>query len=519
MVKKLIKLIDFGGFMNNNSRIVQPVGKLIPFNPTGEYYFSKGIKAYHQRDYYKSLKYLKRALALEPGEPMIACQLAIVYADIGEYQKSNELLHLIIEELDENMEECYYFLANNYAHLGFFKDAYYHAKLYLSLTEEDGEFVEETEDLMEILSLESDELEEEDYHEEDLISRQDQARTLLESGNFSEAADALTRVVKDYPEYWSAHNNLALAYFYLGDTKKANDILDQVLQKNMGNLHALCNKLVFAYYENNVTYRDELVGILRKINPISIDHQFKLGTTFALIKEYDLAYHWLGKIYKHGFQGDGSFYYWLAYSAYFTGKEQTAKRAWKMVLQHNPEKDGQEPWSDQKNQLDGFENHLSSILKRLESEHLEERLFAAFLTYISSKKEDILSSLKEKNLKPQSGLEKEYLAYVLNGEEISNPYLVAAHHTAMNLYHNNQPIGIQQASMYLTLFSVFTEMQDKGILIKNYDASAAAIEYLWYQYRQKRKSQQQLANQYGVSTSTIQKYVKMMKPFLTSAHL
>ena len=50
------------------------------------------------------------------------------------------------------MVECHYFLANNYAHLGFFKDAYTHANLYLEM-EEDGEFAEDAEDLLDILTL------------------------------------------------------------------------------------------------------------------------------------------------------------------------------------------------------------------------------------------------------------------------------------------------------------------------------------------------------------------------------
>jgi len=500
--------------MNKNSRIVQPVGRLIPFNPTGEYYFSKGIKAYNQRDYYKSLKYLKRALALEPGEPMIACQLAIVYADVGEYQKSNELLHLIIEELDENMADCYYFLANNYAHLGFFKDAYYHAKLYLDLAE-DGEFVEETEDLMEILSIESDELEEDAYNEEDLISRQEQARELLETGNFAKAAEVLSKVIQDYPEYWSAHNNLALAHFYLGDSSKANDILNYVLEKNLGNLHALCNKLVFAYYENKVDQVKELTDVLGKIKPISIDHQFKLGTTFSLVREYELAYYWLKKIHKMGFQGDVSFYYWLAYAAYFTGKEQTAKKAWKKVISQNPEKEGQEPWNQTNNKLDGFENHLSSILKRFESDHIEERIFAAFITSVSSKRETILSSVAPLQKKHRTALERDYLSFVKNGKEPNNPYLLAAHVTAETMYRNNHPIGIEEASLYLTWFSAFLKMQNEGVLIKNCSASAAAIDYLWHQLRKEKISQQQIATQYGLSTSTLQKYVKLLKEYVT----
>ena len=92
------------------------------FNPTGEYYFTLGLKAFQRREFQKAIKYLKRAMNLEPGEPMIVCQLAIIYTEIGEFHQSNELLHSILEELDEEMVECHYFLANNYAHLGYFKD-------------------------------------------------------------------------------------------------------------------------------------------------------------------------------------------------------------------------------------------------------------------------------------------------------------------------------------------------------------------------------------------------------------
>lgn len=37
------------------------------------------------------------------------------------------------------------------------------------------------------------------------------------------------------------------------------------------------------------------------------EHQYKLGATFALVGENELAYLWLKKLYKHGFDGDGPF--------------------------------------------------------------------------------------------------------------------------------------------------------------------------------------------------------------------
>lgn len=324
----------------------QTTGMLLSFTPTGEYYFTKGLKAYQRRDYHRSMKYLQRAMQLEPGEPMIACQLAIVLSENGQYKEANQLLHTILEEWDEDMVECHYFLANNYAHLGLFKDAFHHASLYMQL-EEDGEFAEDAEDLLDLLTLEAEDLEEDLYEHDDLISKQEEARELLEAGDFPKAVQLLEHVTKEFPEYWSAYNNLALAYYYLGENEQAEKLLNEVLEKNPGNLHALCNKVVFAYYEKDWEAVKSLKAALMKIMPLSSEHQFKLGTTFALLGEYEMAYSWLKKLFKQGFEGDGPFYYWLACSAYYTGRKQTAEKSWQKVIRINPEKEGQEPWQEQ----------------------------------------------------------------------------------------------------------------------------------------------------------------------------
>lgn len=336
--------------MGIDSRAVrQQMGTVLKFIPTGEYYFKKALKCFERRDFYNAEKYLKRALQLEPGEPMIACQLAIVFMEMGNFKESNVLLHKILAEWDEDMAECHYFLANNYAYLGYFKDAHHHASLYLQL-EEDGEFREDTEDLLEVLTLERDDFEV-DYEQDDLISKQEDARELLENGQFSEAIQLFEQVIAEFPEYWSAYNNLAMAYFYMGETERAAAILNDVLAKSPGNLHALCNKMIFAYYNKDRQAEQRLKEALLKIKPLLNEQQFKLGTTFALIGEYEVAYTWLKKLHKQGFDGDGQFYYWLAYSAYYTGKQTMAEKSWKIVLQINPEQVGQEPWNKEVTQV------------------------------------------------------------------------------------------------------------------------------------------------------------------------
>lgn len=485
-------------------------GKILTFVPTGEYYFTKGLKAYHRRDFNKAKKYLGRAIQLEPGEPMITCQLAIVSTELGEFENSNQLLHHILEELDPEMVECHYFLANNYAHLGFFKDAYHHAKLYLQL-DPGGDFTEDTEELLELLTLEDYELDEELYEEDDLIFKQEQARDLLESGYFPKAIELLKDVVKEYPEYWSAYNNLALAYFYLGKAEKAKAILEDVLERNPGNLHALCNLLVFAHYQGQANNVTNLLEALKKIQPMLSEHQFKLGATFALVGEYEHAYLWLKKLYKHGFDGDGPFYYWLSYSAYYTGNEQFAFNIWKKVLEITPDKEGSEPWNMDQEQAAGFEDHSGSIFQKLESDNVEERLFALFLTSVSNKKEEIITSKQLIQNQKFTALEKEYISLIKSGR----PSVTAdAQEIAEIFYENYQPIGTIEAGLYIMWFSVFIEVSKANVSLKNKRAWAAAVEYVWHKLRSEKVSQQEIAGRYGLSAATIGKYVKMVNDFL-----
>lgn len=438
---------------------------------------------------------------------MIACQLAIISTELGEYENSNRLLHLILEELDEEMAECHYFLANNYAHMGFFKDSYQHAKLYLEL-DEDGDFAEDTEELLELLTLESDELDEELYEQDDLIVKQEKAREYLELGYFPKAIELLNTVIEVYPEYWSAYNNLALAHFYMGDVEEAEDILKDVLKRNPGNLHALCNQLVFAHYLHQSDKMDALMEGLKKIQPLLAEHQFKLGATFALVGIYDLSYSWLKKLYKQGFDGDGPFYYWLSYAAYYTGHENFSRSIWKKVLEFNREKEGQEPWNQKKESVGGYENRMSSALNKLESEYEEERLFALFLISLAPNKEALLASIKSKKMTVP---EKDYLAYLKNQQP---SYINDAHQVAECLYDFHQPIGAIESGLYLLWFSVVIELSANKVNVKNHKAWAAAAEYVWNKLRREKSSRREIAARYGVSVSTVAKYAKILQKHL-----
>lgn len=500
-------------YMSKNSKLGQQA-KILSFHPTGEYYFTKGLKAYQKRELYKAKKYLARALELEPGEPMIACQLAITCTEIGEYNYSNNLLENILNVLDPYMTECHYFLANNYAHLGMFEEAYRHANAYLD-KDETGEFSEDAEDLLDLITFETDETEESLFRQDGLIIKQEKAREFLEAGNFQKAIEVLKEMIEEYQDYWSAYNNLALAYFYLGQIDEAYATLEEVLEKSPGNLHALCNLLVFHHYQQHEEKLEELVETLSKIRPMFMEQRFKLGATFALIGKYSLAFKWLKQLQKQGFEGDSSYYFWLATSAYHLGYEQTAKKAWIKVVEINPEKEGMEPWSDMNAAASGLEDHIPTILKKLESEFLEERLFAIFLLKHSKHKQSLLKNKLFANNSSFTSLEKQYIDVLKrNPKERELSTIDFADRTADLLYQHFNPIKLSESGVYLMWFSVFVEATKVNLKFNNPAGWAAALEYIWYQLRDEKKTQAELAEKHFISVSTISKYIKLVQSFL-----
>jgi tetratricopeptide (TPR) repeat protein len=500
--------------MGKHSNIKENTAQIVPFIRTGEYYFKKGLKAYRRRDIFKAKKYLQRANHLEPYNTKMICQLAIVLTELGEYQQSNQLLSSIIEELNPDMNECYYFMANNYAHLGLFHEAQKYANLYMDI-EPDGEFIDETEELLDLLSIEVEDGELDlDEYEDDLIMKQEKAKHLLEQAKFEEAVVVLEDLIQEYPEFWSAYNNLALAHFYLNRVEKAMTILDEVLTKKPGNLHALCNQLIFYYYCQENERVEALLQPLSKVHPLLIEHRYKLGATFALVQKYDLAYKWLRHLYKQGFQGEVSFYYWLSHAAYHSGHEEFSRLVWKRVVEEMPEKEGTEPWNREETiaQVDELKQMIEA---KCLSDEQEEQFCGIFLTHTLGQKDqvDLLRKLGPSLMK--NTVIKPFYQYVL-AAALSNRESYDFHYgydIACMLF---KAVDQKEAPALLTYwFRLYIQAEQKHCEMRNVHAWATAVLYMWTkQVKKERISQAELAAVYSLSPSTISKYVKRVNMLL-----
>jgi len=500
--------------MRKQLKVRREAEKVIPFVQDAEYYFKKGLTAYRRQDLYRAKKYLNRAVQLNEREPIFICQLAVVLSELGEYQEANELFLAIIHELDPEMNECLYFIANNYAHLGLFYEAMKYAEMYME-REPHGEFAEDIEELLELLSIEN-----EDVHvienQDHLIVKQEKAHSLLEKGKFSEAIVLLEEIIADYPEFWSAYNNLALAYFYIGDVKKAQSLIAEVLKKNPGNLHALCNMLVFHYYLHDREEVARLIGQLQSVYPFLMEHRYKLGAAFALVGRFDLAFKWLHNLYKNGFDGDSAFYYWLSCAAYYTGHKQFAETVWKRAVHLNPEGKGQEPW------LGAYSKQaeIMRIHQWLNGEEIAEILYGLYLAGKSLYKDEVIEQLGFQRHLEKGSLIRQFADYfVYQRDETISKDIINGRYIVDMLWERNQLID---EMIYITWFRVFSRVVqsgDSGCNFSNHSAWAAATEYVWSQQCGKKVTQKTVAEKYDISISTVKKYVKAVKAFLFLSHL
>lgn len=493
---------------------------VVSFIPTGDYYYKKSIQAMNSGQMDKAYKYLQRAVDLSPDDPMILLQLAIVELEGQGFEEAYDLLRRAYQ-LDPNEPEIIFYMAEVSGCVGIIQDAKRFAEQYLEM-EPEGAYADEAAEILDFVAFEHNEYEELEGSGEDLY-RQEQARRCMEKGDFPEAINILEQLVEDRPEFWSAYNNLALAYFYVGEAEQAKAILNKVLRENKGNLHALCNLTVIAYYEKNDEELNALLEVLVKIQPYAWDHRYKLGATLALIGQYETAFKWLRSMQKRGYLGDPGFYFWLSHAAYFSGYDDIAKNAWEQLLELDPDKEGFEPWRQQENtyELDALEHDRDFIVAKLESEYISDRLFGLFLLRGTAHKQEIIAHPKWIDVEQFGAFEKLFLAYALGHQfdeknKVEASFLRAVRVPEILLEHYGKLTTIV-APMFQMWFVLCEQALSQNYRFTNPAAIAGANDFLFRSSRMLKVTKKEIAEQYGISVATLSKYIDEILMYLPTS--
>lgn len=510
---------SFGGFVLENKRQKDNVSNVVPFIPDGDYYFNKALKALEKDQMDKAYKYIKRAAELSPDDAHVLMQFGILEMNTQNFERAYELIHTAYS-LDPSDAENVFFLAEISGYLGMINDAKKYAEQYLQM-EPDGVYVEEAEEILELAQFEQYEIDELDEGDAEKLLSQEKARRFMEKSQFREAIEVLEQLIEQYPTLWAAYNNLSLAYFYVGDTEQAKALLNQVLRENHGNLHAICNLTVIAYYEKNTEELTSFIEILKKINPYDWENRYKLGATLALVGQYEVAYKWLRSMSKKGFQGDTGFYFWLAQSAYFSGHNDVAKTAWNTLVEMDPSKEGLEPWLHVTGETTGssLEQNREVIIEKISSQYSAHRMFGFFLLSKSAYKQEIIAHPKLIDLSKYNAIEKLCLAYALqhqfNQKNNIEKYFLRSMEVAEKLFEKCGSVTLEVQYLFQMWFVLSERALKNSYEFKNVKALAASVEYMFYSTINSKKITKKIyAEKYGVSVSTLTKYVDELIQFL-----
>ncbi|MBU7317693.1 tetratricopeptide repeat protein [Paenibacillus oleatilyticus] len=324
--------------MEKKKRVLpKPSTNVIPMKMDATFFFEKAVQSLDRYHYDKALKYFRRAAEYEPENPVNHCNLAGLLSEMGNYEESNRILQHVLDRIDPTMTECYFYMANNFANMENYESA---EKAIIHYLENDptGQFLEESEEMMELLSYELDRPAKlSTIKSREGLFDHDRARSMLEEGKFSEAVRLLENIISKHTDFMAARNNLALAYYYMGHFDKSVDMIRQVLVMEPGNLHALCNLAIFYQHFGDRESLAELLEVLRKTYPFHQDHVFKLATTMGILNEHEKAFRLFKRLLKTGEAGlDPCLFHYTAVAAYNTGRYEEAQRQWKQAEKFDP---------------------------------------------------------------------------------------------------------------------------------------------------------------------------------------
>lgn len=313
-------------------------GNVIPITLDANFFFERAVRSLDRFQYDKAFKNFGKAVEYEPDNPVNHCNMAGILSEMGDYEGSNKILSHVLENIDSALTECHFYMANNYANMDNFEEAERSLVKYL---EEDanGDFLSESEELMELLGYELDRPAPLNrIKSREGVVEHDRARGLLEEGKFTEAVELLNEIIKNTPDFLAAHNNLALAYFYMGRFAKAKESIERVLDLAPGDLHALCNLAIFLQYEGAHEPLERLLRMLETTVPFHQEHVFKLATTMGILGRHKTAYGHFRRLLKdEEVGGDAGLYHYCAAAASNSGLYAEAQRCWRQAGKLDPE--------------------------------------------------------------------------------------------------------------------------------------------------------------------------------------
>ncbi|MBA4496205.1 tetratricopeptide repeat protein [Paenactinomyces guangxiensis] len=550
--------------------------KVVRLQLDAGFFFERAVRSLDRHRYDKAVKYFRLAMEKEPDNPVNHCNLAGVLSELGRYEESNEILETVLTDVDPDLYECLFYMANNSTNMGEYELAEDYLLEYLSLDPE-GEYAEDAEEMLEMVAYEMGRPPREPVPAAlpAYMQKHEEARLHLEEGRFLQAIELLEELVEEKPDFLAASNNLALAYYYTGRMEEAMKCIGRVLEADPANLHALCNLAVLSCHMGEGEVGRQIIDTLKKLVPFHKEHTYKLATTLGILGEHPVAFELFVRLLKVEDQPDASLYHYAAAAACNTGRLSLAQKYWKKASALDPDSDvarfylGQIdewlnrgetviptvsyhyhlPFEEQMMRVDqdGSNHYLIAQLKSnplLRSsffwaldhgDHQTKLQVLHVLGWVGDSEVEQL--LRQFLLRPEEDDElKKAALLILRHLQAQPPYVVWLEDRMVELgeEESTEPVqsreerwgqvlecclsgmkeySTRQQSDAKMLWSEFTRKQLPDLpIVRKVEAWAAAFEYVVAKHHGLSLTQTRVAEKYEVSPSTVARNVKQLAP-------
>lgn len=492
-------------------------------NPTPEFYFAKGTKAFEQSDLPAAIKYLTRAAGLAPKNTLIICQLAICYTENGECEKSNELLSDALKI--EYKPYFYYFMANNYAYLANFKQAIYYSRRYLQ-EKPRGEYAGPARELVAVLE-ERFEAEQQDeavkplVRESTPLERQqqavvDQVESYVKEGYVDKAVRYLetAMLIETLPIYAL---ELSVLYYRNNRKSEAEALIAGVETAYEGHYLARCHRAISAYYSGDWQLFQSYVTQLEAIYPFTSHEQLQYAIVKTLAKDYEGALAIFTKL-NENIGAHRKFYFYASKAAFYSGNQALADYYWQQFGNYDTTEPYANIWREM-NDDNIIEADAQLMFSLLNSTEQADRLMALMLVHLTKNKVEAL--LFSYHFTPGFFTEMEKGFYA-DASIITNSKQTLAYknggftkQVALALSAEGCKVTRETIDVYKLLFRFTTEQTEKGIICQEEDQEAL-VAALLHENQQKmadKLTKRTLIKRFGVTQGQLNKYIKKIQAY------
>lgn len=456
---------------------------IISLNQNGESYFRQGIKKRQQNNKREALQLLKKAHDKDPENEAYLTEYAYVMAENG---LGNEAEHLIIEAFVKDDYDASYFQI--LSELNIIRQDANKAFLYgvsYAAYSDDQSYRQQLEEMFDVEIDDEVELEK----EAERIIGQQIFQHLFMNARVEEGLDYLTTLPGEIQMESEFRNLKAMAYLFLNKFDEARALLEQLLEDDQTDMHALSHMTLLHYHTDEIEKYESYLKKLEVVEPLDDDARFKVGLVLNFLQKYEHAYRLLFPLYKKQKLMNFQLLHALSFSSYHLGKTEEARTFWTKMQNFHRLDEKFSPWKKEEaaNQILALES------KYLNDDDQHKRLLALYLISKIEPKEAIIGLSIWNRIETLDDYEKLYVSFLFQGLKLVR---LGRMHIGLELLYDNGFKDEETLVMWIDIFHDLYEVYQEFDDVESY---VAAVLYTY-------KTDKKLTKKYLVETFNTTNY-------------